>query len=135
VKYEKHLGKTLFLVYFWVRGSNIHETVIFNVISRILDASRHRWASWLGRWATVYFSDMCSFSKIDFPDSLIVRLSWNFDILTFDRLDRRLDVYSLRNVSRITAMIFGFVIINFLRNFGVRIMIVGCAWLYGIVGT
>jgi len=38
-------------------------------------------------------------------------------------------------VSRITAMIFGLVIINFLRNFGVRIMVVGCAWLYGIAGT
>jgi len=24
------------LVYFWVRGSNIHETVIFDIISRIL---------------------------------------------------------------------------------------------------
>jgi len=38
--------------------------VIFDVISRILDASR-------SRWATVYVSDMRSFSKIDFPDSLI----------------------------------------------------------------
>ena len=30
---------------------------------------------------------------------------------------------------------FGFVIINLLRNFGVRIMVVCYAWLYGIVGT
>jgi len=32
-------------VYFQVRGSNIHETVIFDVISRILEASGGRWAS------------------------------------------------------------------------------------------
>jgi len=28
--------KTLVLVYFWVRGSNVHETVMFDIISRIL---------------------------------------------------------------------------------------------------
>jgi len=33
------------LVYFLVRGSNIHEIVIFDAISCILDASRSRWAS------------------------------------------------------------------------------------------
>jgi len=32
-------------VYFQVRGSNIHKTVIFDVISRILEASGGRWAS------------------------------------------------------------------------------------------
>jgi len=32
-------------VYFKVRGSNIHETVIFDIISHILEASGGRWAS------------------------------------------------------------------------------------------
>ena len=54
--------------------------MIFDVISRILDASRSRWASDFGRWATVYFSDMHSFSKIDFLDLLTVGLSSNLDI-------------------------------------------------------
>jgi len=35
---------------------------------------------WLGRWATVYFSNMHRFSKIDFPDSLTIGLSSNLDI-------------------------------------------------------
>jgi len=47
--------------------------VIFDVISRIQDESRTP-------WATMYFSDMRSFSKIDFPDSLTVGLSSNLDI-------------------------------------------------------
>jgi len=54
--------------------------VIFDIISRILDVSCSRWASDFGRWATVYFSDMHGFSKIDFPDLLTVRLSSNLDI-------------------------------------------------------
>ena len=54
--------------------------MIFDIISRIMDASHSRWASAFGRWATVYFFDMCSFSKIDFSDSLTVGLSSNFDI-------------------------------------------------------
>jgi len=54
--------------------------VIFDVISLILNASRSRWASDFGRWATVYFSNMCNFSKINFPDSLTVGLSSNLDI-------------------------------------------------------
>ena len=65
----------------------------------------------LGRWATMSFSDMRNFSKIDFFDSLTVELSSNFDIwfihsiLWFDRLDSRLNVCSLRNVSHITVVI------------------------------
>jgi len=54
--------------------------VIFDVISHILDASHSRWASDFGRWVTMFFSDMRSFSKIDFPNSLTVGLSSNFDI-------------------------------------------------------
>jgi len=34
----------------------------------------------IGRWATVSFSDMRSFGKIDFPDLLTVGLCSNFDI-------------------------------------------------------
>ena len=61
-------------MYFRVRGSNIHETVIFNVIFRTLEVS-------CGRWATMFFfSDMCSFNKIDFSNSLTVGLSSNLDI-------------------------------------------------------
>jgi len=74
------LEKTLVFCIFLSWGSNIHETVMFDVISRILDASRSCWASWLGRWAIVYFSNIRSFSKIDFPDSLTVGLSLNLDI-------------------------------------------------------
>jgi len=54
--------------------------VIFDVISRILDASHGRWASAFSRWATVYFSNRRNFSEIDFPESLTVGLSSNFDI-------------------------------------------------------
>jgi len=65
-------------VYFKVRGSNIHETII-DIISRILEASGGRWAS---DWSLgdCVFSDMRSFSKIHFPDSLTVGLCSNFGI-------------------------------------------------------
>jgi len=46
----------------------------------LLDASHSRWASAFGRWAIVCFSDMRSFSKIEFSDSLTVGLGSNFDI-------------------------------------------------------
>jgi len=65
-------------VYFQVRGSNIHETVIF--IFLILEASSGCWASALVARRLCLFSNMRSFSKIEFPDSLTVGLSSNLDI-------------------------------------------------------
>jgi len=59
-------------VYFQVRGSNIHETMIFDVSFRILEASGGRWARALVVGRLCLFSEMRSFSKIDFPNSLTV---------------------------------------------------------------
>jgi len=54
--------------------------LIFDVIFRILEASSGRWASAFIIRRLCLFSDMRSFSKIDFPDSLNVGLSSNLDI-------------------------------------------------------
>jgi len=67
--------------------------MIFDVIFRILEASGCRLASalvagrvpWsldkcLGHWVTMSFSNVRSFSKIDFPNSFTVGLSLNLDI-------------------------------------------------------
>ena len=67
-------------MYFQVRGSNIHETVILDVIFRILEESGGRWASAFIFGRLCRFSNMRNFRKIYFPESLTVGLSSNLDI-------------------------------------------------------
>jgi len=50
-----------------VRGSNIHETVIFDVISHILDASHSRWASALVVGRLCIFLICTVLVKLTFP--------------------------------------------------------------------
>ena len=66
--------------YIYELGVQIFMKLWYLTLFLVFWSSRSRWTNWLGRWATVYFSDMCSFSKIDFPDSLTIWLSSNFDI-------------------------------------------------------
>jgi len=74
VKYEKRLGENVSFWYSSELGVQIFMKVWYLTLF-LLYASHSRWASALGRWATMCFSYMCSLSKIDFPDSLTVGLS------------------------------------------------------------
>jgi len=88
-----------------------------------------------------FFFYMRSFSKIDFPDSLTVRFSSNLYILFITcyfvvwPVGSSIKCMYLEKCVTHYCSDFGFVIIIFFRNFGVRIMVVCCAWLYGIAGT
>jgi len=141
VKYEKRLGKTLVFGIFLSEGFKYSWNCDIWRYFSYFGCVAQSLGECLSRWATVYFSDMHSFSKIDFPDSLTVGLSSNFDIwfitcyfMVWPVGSSIICLYLEKCVTHYCND-FGFVIINFLRNIGVRIMVVGCAWLYGIVGT
>jgi len=80
VKYEKRLGKTLVFLYISELGVQIFMKLWYLTLFLVLWCAAQSLGEWLGRCTIVYFSDMRSFSKIDFLDSLIVGLSSNLNI-------------------------------------------------------